>query len=123
DYRDILHERGIKTDYFRPMGSAEGTMSVFARRLKNGRRRCRDWLDSFIDVMVAFKDNLEMKTLQVKLEQSQESQKKNLEKKSPKQFVEKLKDSVAETTRGNVAYLNQAVGKTVTDALKGLRGF
>src|SRR5699024_1239532 len=69
DYRDILHERGIKTDDFRPMGSAEGTMSVFARRLKNGRSWCRDGLDRFIDVMVALKDNLEIKTLQGKLEE------------------------------------------------------
>ena len=123
DYRDILHERGIKTDDFRPMGSAEGTMSVFARRLKNGRSWCRHGLDRFMGVMVALKDNLEIKTLQGKLEQSLEGQKKNLAKKPPKHFVEKLKDSVAEATRGNVAYLNQAVGKPVTDALKGLRGF
>src|SRR5699024_4190995 len=67
DYRDILHERGIKTDDFRPMGSAEGTMSVLARRLKTGRSWCRDRLDRFMDVMVALKDNLEIKTLQGKL--------------------------------------------------------
>src|SRR5699024_11882035 len=114
DYRDILHERGIKTDDFRPMGSAEGTMSVFARRLKNGRRWCRDGLDRFMDVMVALKDNLEMKTLQGKIEQSLEGQKKNLAKKPPKHFVEQLKGSVAEATRGKVAYLNQAGGKPVS---------
>src|SRR5699024_2962053 len=36
DYREKLKKKGIETDEFRPMGSAEGTMSVFARRLKNG---------------------------------------------------------------------------------------
>src|SRR5699024_11965768 len=38
EYRDILNERDIKTDDFRTMGSEEGTMSVYARRLKNERR-------------------------------------------------------------------------------------
>src|SRR5699024_8109287 len=118
DYRDILHEKGIKTAKFRPMGSAEGTMSVFARRLKNGRSWCRDGLDRFMDVMVALKDNLEIKTLQGKLDQSLEGQKKKLAKIPPKHFVEKLKDSVTEATLWNVAYLNQAVGKPVIDALK-----
>ena len=37
------------------MGSAVGTMSVFARRLKNGRSWCIEGLDKFIDVMVALK--------------------------------------------------------------------
>src|SRR5699024_7262728 len=92
DYRDILHERGINTDDFRPTGSAEGTMSVVARRLKNGRSWCRDGRDRFIDVMVGLKDNLEIKTVQAQLEQSLEGQKKNLAKRPPKRFVEKLKD-------------------------------
>src|SRR5699024_9343542 len=30
DYREKLKKKGIETDEFRPMGSAEGTMSVFA---------------------------------------------------------------------------------------------
>src|SRR5699024_3891226 len=64
DYREKLKERGIDTTGFRPMGSAEGTMSVFARRLKNGRSWSDKGLDKFIDIMVALKDNLEIKTLQ-----------------------------------------------------------
>src|SRR5699024_12728981 len=78
DYRDILHERGIKTDEYRPMGSAEGTMSDFARRLKNGRSWCRDGLDRLIDVMVAIKNNQEINRLQGKLEQSKKGQNKNI---------------------------------------------
>lgn len=34
DYREVLQEKEIETSDFRPMGSAEGTMRVFARRLK-----------------------------------------------------------------------------------------
>jgi len=32
-----LEDQGIDTTGMRPMGSAKGTMSVFAKRLKNGR--------------------------------------------------------------------------------------
>src|SRR5699024_4134680 len=106
-----------------PTGSAEGTMSGFASRLKNGRSWWSDGLDGLIDVMVGLKDDREIKTLQGKREQSLEGQKKNLAKKPAKHRVQHLRDSVAEATRGNVAYLNRAVGKPVTDALKGLRGF
>src|SRR5690625_6964832 len=81
------------------MGSAEGTMSVFAKRLKNGRSWSDEGLDKFFDVMVAFKDNLEIKTLQGVLEQTQELTQENKEAKPPKHFVEKLKDSAAEATR------------------------
>src|SRR5699024_12308444 len=68
DYREKLKKKGIETDEFRPMGSAEGTMSVFARRPKNGRSWCTEGLDKFIDIMVAMKDTLEIKTLNVILD-------------------------------------------------------
>jgi len=120
DYREKLKKKGIKTDTFRPMGSAEGTMSVFARRLKNGRSWCTEGLDKFIDVFVALKDNLKIKTLHGLLEQSLEQEENE---KPPKHFVEKLTGSTAEATRNNVSYLKGAVGKPITDALKGLCGF
>ncbi|WP_234032332.1 ISLre2 family transposase [Lentibacillus cibarius] len=122
DYREKLKERGIDTTGFRPMGSAEGTMSVFARRLKNGRSWSDKGLDKFIDIMVGLKDNLEIKTLQGILEQTQELIQESKEEKPPKHFVEKLKESAAEATRNNLGYLKQAIGKPITDALKGLRG-
>ncbi len=71
DYREKLKGKGIDTTGFRPMGSAEGTMSVFARRLKNGRNWSNKGLDKFIDIMVALKDKLEIKTLHGVLEQTQ----------------------------------------------------
>lgn len=119
DYREKLKLKGIKTDGFRPMGSAEGTMSVFARRLKNGRSWCTEGLDRFIDIFVALKDDLEIKTLCGVLEQSLQDK----QDKPPKHFVEKLTDSAAEATRDNIAYLKHSVGKPITDALKGLSGF
>lgn len=122
DYRKKLEKKGIDTTGFRPMGSAEGTMSVFARRLKNGRSWSKEGLDKFIDVMVALKDNLEIKTLHGILEQTQELKQEPKAEKPPKHFVEKLKDSSAEATRNNLGYLKQAIGKPITAALKGLRG-
>lgn len=124
DYREKLKTKGMDTEKFRPMGSAEGTMSVFAKRLKHGRSWSNKGLDKFIDVMVALKDKLEIKTLQGTLHQGlndQETQKKQGEK-PPKHFVEKLKDSAAEATRNNIHYLQRALGKPVVGALKGLRG-
>lgn len=122
DYREKLKKKNIDTAGFRPMGSAEGTMSVFARRLKNGRSWSDKGLDKFIDIMVALKDKLEIKTLHGILDQTQDFKQENKTEKPPKHFVEKLKDSAAEATRNNLGYLKQAMGKPVTDALKGLRG-
>ncbi|MBP2075968.1 UPF0236 family protein [Oceanobacillus polygoni] len=98
-------------------------MSVFARRLKNGSSWSEKGLDKFINIMVALKDKLEVKTLHGILEQTQELTLNNKEEKPPKHFVEKLKDSAAEATRDNLGYLKQAILKPITDALKGLRGF
>lgn len=125
DYRKKLKKKGINTENFRPMGSAEGTMSVFAKRLKHGRSWSEKGLDKFIDVMVALKDKLEIKTLQGQFKQvldSQEAKNKRQEVKPPKHFVEKLKDTAAEATRNNIAYLRQALGQPIVEALKGLRG-
>lgn len=120
DYREKLKEKQINTETYRPMGSAEGTMSVFAKRLKQGRSWSQKGLDKFIDVLVALKDRLEIKTLQGRIESAAEEQ--NQKNHAPKYFIEKLKDSAAEATRNNIAYLQKAVGKPVVDALKGLRG-
>ena len=122
DYRETLENIGIDTAGFRPMGSAEGTMSVFARRLKNGRSWSQKGLDKFVDIMVALKDNLEIKTLQGILEQTPALIQEKRKSPPPKHFVEKLKDSAAEATRDNLGYLKSAVGKPITNALKGLRG-
>lgn len=125
DYREKLKEKGLDTGGYRPMGSAEGTMSVFAKRLKNGRSWSEKGLDKFIDIMVALKDRLVIKTLHGKLEQSfdiPDSKTKRQEEKPPKYFVEKLKDSAAEATRNNMAYLQRAIGKPIVGALKALRG-
>jgi len=46
------------------MGSAEGTMSVFAKRLKNGRSWCKEGITKFSNVMVALMDGKDIQTLQ-----------------------------------------------------------
>lgn len=119
DYRKKLEKMDIDTTGLRPMGSAEGTMSVFAKRLKHGRSWSNHGLDKFVDVFVAFQDNLAIETLQGILKQDIEIQKKE---KPPKHFVERLKNSVGEATRNNIGYLKQAIGKPITEALSGLRG-
>lgn|SRR5690606_7412272 len=79
--------------------------------------------DKFIDVFVALKDKLEMRTLHGKLKQALVHEEHPRDANPPKHFVEKLKDSAAEATRNNMAYLQQAIGKPVVGALKALKGF
>ena len=120
DYRVWLGNQEIDTSGMRPMGSAEGTMRVFARRLKNGRSWSERGITAFIHFMVALKDGLDIKTLVGKMESKLQDAE---EKKPPRHYVEKLKSSVGEATRHNVAYLHQATGKPIYQALKGLQGF
>ena len=125
DYREKLKDKGINVDTYRPMGSAEGMMSVFARRLKNGRSWSKNGLDKFIDLMVALKDGLEVKTLQGRWQPAldvQDEQRLREKLNPPKHFIEKLKDSAAEAVRNNIAYLQRAIGKPIVTALKELRG-
>ncbi|MDQ0339466.1 hypothetical protein J2S00_002254, partial [Caldalkalibacillus uzonensis] len=62
DYRDWLKAHGIDTEGMRPMGSAEGTMSVFAKRLKNGRSWVEKGVSAMITGLVAYLDNLPTNT-------------------------------------------------------------
>lgn len=120
DYRAWLRDKGVDTSDMRPMGSAEGTMRVFARRLKNGRSWSDQGVSAFIHFFVALKDGLDIKTLVGKIENRLKDGK---ETKPPKHYVEKLKSSAGEAARQNVAYLHQATGKPIYQALKGLQGF
>src|SRR5690625_2821499 len=102
------------------MGSGEGTMSVFAKRLKNGRSWCKEGITKFSDIMVALMDGKAIKTLQGKLEPTQMNED---QEKPPKHFIERLSKQSEESARGNIAYLQQSINKPVVAALKGLKGF
>jgi len=123
DYRERLREKGIETEGFRPMGSAEGTMSVFARRLKNGRSWADLGLEKMSDIMVALKDNLVIEMIHGDLQSELNKAENKTQEKPPKHFVEKLTKQVGEAIRNNVAYLYQSIHKPVVGALKGLRDF
>ncbi len=62
DYRIWLQEKGIDATNMGAMGSAGGTMHMFAKRSKNGR----SWKDAGIEAMlraiVAIKDTLLIRT-------------------------------------------------------------
>src|SRR5690625_5883560 len=89
DYREKLKKKGIDTTMFSQMGSAEGTMSVFAKRLKYGRTWSNLGLDKFVDVFVALKDGHEIKTLQGILERTPGLEQADKPENPPKHFVEK----------------------------------
>ena len=119
DYREKLKKMEIATEGFRPMGSAEGTMSVFAKRIKHGRSWCKMGLDQFLGVFVALKDNLTIRTLKGVIEPLRTTQ----DTKALKRTTQKVTKRAEEATRQNIPYLNGVVGKPITAALKGLVGF
>ena len=120
DYRKWLQEQGIDTKGMRPMGSAEGTMSVFAKRLKNGRSWVEKGVSAMITGLVAFLDNLALKTLFGKVERWTETKG---EKNPPKHYVEKVTSTVGEATRDNLLYLKGKANTPIYKALKALTGF
>lgn len=120
DYRTWLTEQGIDTSDMRPMGASESTMRVFAKRLKNGRSWSDRGIQAFIRFMIALKDGLDIKTLVGTMTQKIEDSSEN---KPPKFYNERLTSCVGEAVRNNISYLQQATGKPVYQALKGLQGF
>ncbi|MBY0053098.1 ISLre2 family transposase [Brevibacillus agri] len=120
DYRDWLKEKGIDTEGMRPMGSAEATMSVFAKRLKNGRSWVEKGKSAMITALVAHLDQLGLKTLFGRVEKWTEAKK---EDKPARYYLEKVTRTVGEMTRDNIRYLKGKVNIPVYLALKALRGF
>ncbi|MEJ9151460.1 ISLre2 family transposase [Bacillus smithii] len=120
DYQKWLQEQGIDTKGMRPMGSAEGTMSVFAKRLKNGRSWVEKGVSAMITGLVAFLDNLALKTLFGKVERWTETKE---EKNPPKHYVEKVTSTIGEVTRDNLLYLKGKANIPVYKTLKELAGF
>ncbi|WML29228.1 ISLre2 family transposase [Neobacillus sp. OS1-32] len=120
DYREWLKEQGIETSGMRPMGSAEGTMRVFAKRLKNGRSWVEKGVSAMITGLVAFLDHLALRTLFGRVERWTETKE---EKNPPRHYVEKVKSTIGEATRDNILYLKGKANIPVYKALKELAGF
>ncbi|WP_439144621.1 UPF0236 family transposase-like protein [Sphingobacterium siyangense] len=121
DYRKWLREKGIDTTGMRPMGSAEGTMHVFAKRVKDGRSWCEAGIQAFLHVMVAVKDGLTIQTRRGEIvieEEKRETKRSTLVKKAVKNAGTK----VVELVRGNIRYLQQSCGTPIYEVLKVLKG-
>lgn len=98
-------------------------MSVFAKRLKNGRSWCEKGITKLSDIMVTLMDGKAINTIQGELTPTVNIEPKEEQQKPPKHFVERLTKQAEEATRNNVAYLQQLANKPIFAALKGLRGF
>lgn len=120
NYRKWLEEQGIETTGMRQMGSAEGTMSVFAKRLKNGRSWVEKGVSAMITGLIAFLDQLTLKTLFGRMEKWSEA---GEEKKLPRHFAEKVTSTIGEATRDNLRYLKGKADLPIYQALKALAGF
>ncbi|MFS0647585.1 ISLre2 family transposase [Siminovitchia sp. 179-K 8D1 HS] len=119
DYRKWLEKKGVATQGLRPMGSAEATMRVFARRMKNGRSWVEEGMRAMMTGLIGHLDKLSLRTLIGRMETWTEEQKE----KPPRYYREKLKNTVGEAVRGNLPYLSQKANIPVYQALKGLAGF
>ncbi|QZT32998.1 ISLre2 family transposase [Caldalkalibacillus thermarum TA2.A1] len=120
DYRQWLQEQGIDTTGMRPMGSAESTMHVFAKRLKQGRSWSEKGARAMMRGLVARLDNLGLKTLFGRVEAWPTSQE---EDKPPKCYAEKVTKTFEQVARDNIPYLKNKANLPVYRALKGLVGF
>lgn len=120
DYRKWLKEKGIEIDGMRPMGSAEGTMSVFAKRLKNGRSWVEKGVSAMITGLVAYLDNMALRTLFGRVEKWTETK---TEENLPRHYKEKVTSTIGETIRGNLMYLKGKANIPVYRALKSMAGF
>lgn len=118
DYRKWLQEKGIDTTGMRPMGSAEATMSVFAKRVKNGRAWVEQGIRAFLDVMIGLKDNLQIKTLSETIQEKS----KDTHQPKPTFYKEKITNAAGEATRNNIPYFQGTKRKPVYHALKSLQG-
>ncbi len=121
DYREWLREKGIDTTGMRPMGSAEGTMHVFAKRVKSGRSWCDEGIRAFLQVMVAVKDRLTIQTWKGEILSQEE--KRETEPTMVKKAIKHVGTRVAEFVRGNIRYLHHSSGTPIYQALKALKGF
>lgn len=122
DYRVWLKEKGIDTTNMRAMGSAEGTMHVFAKRSKNGR----SWRDAGIEAMlraiVAIKDTLLIRTrdgVMYGVEEREETKRETIVKKA----LKRVQTQMTEVVRDNIPYLRQSSGTPIYEALQALKGF
>ncbi|GAA3891887.1 hypothetical protein GCM10022628_13480 [Anoxybacillus suryakundensis] len=113
DYRIWLKEKGIDTTNMRAMGSAEGTMHVFAKRSKNGR----SWRDAGIEAMlraiVAIKDTLLIRTrrgVMYGVEEREETKRETIVRKA----LKRVQTQMAEVVRHHISYLCNLQGHRFT---------
>ena len=124
DYREWLKQHNINTTQMRTMGSAEATMSTFAKRLKHGRSWVEKGIQAMIQTMIAYKDKMDLRTIAGKLRMVTEDPVKEepVKEKAAKYYKEKLTNTAGEMTRNNLAYLKQGSGSPMFKALSALRG-
>ncbi|EPZ38271.1 hypothetical protein JV16_02945 [Anoxybacillus ayderensis] len=122
DYRIWLQEKGIETTNMRAMGSAEGTMHVFAKRSKNGRSWRDAGIDAMLRAMVAIKDTLPIRTrggVICHVEEREETKRETIVKKAMKRIPPRVKEVI----RDNIPYFRQSSGTPIYEALQALKGF
>jgi hypothetical protein len=106
----------------RAMGSAEGTMHVFAKRSKNGRSWRDAGIDAMLRAMVAIKDTLPIRTrrgVMCHVEEREETKRETIVKKAMKRIPSRVKEVIQD----NIPYFRQSSGTPIYEALQALKGF
>lgn len=124
DYRERLREKGVETDWMRPMGSAESNMNFFSRRLKKmGYSWSINGLDAMVRGIIHRFDGTLEEALQISVPSDDEEEKVAHEKPSvTKLLKQKTRQSVG-AIMGNMPVLQGKEQSSYTaQALRGLAG-
>src|SRR5699024_11039767 len=124
DYRERLKERGIQTDWMRPMGSAESNMNFFSKRLKKlGYSWSVDGLDSMVRAIIHQFDGTLEEALQLRSPSDHTKKKPVQEKASITNILkQKTKQSVGAIMGGLPLLRGREQSNYTAQALRGLAG-
>lgn len=124
DYRERLQEKGVETEWMRPMGSAESNMNFFSRRLKKmGYSWSVNGLEAMVRAIIHRFDGTLEEALQIETSSNDMEEQPAQEKPSMASILkQKTKQSVG-AVMGNIPVLRGNEPSSYTaQALRGLAG-
>lgn len=124
DYRERLQEKGVQTDWMRPMGSAESNMNFFSRRLKkSGYSWSVDGLSAMVRGIIHRFDGTLEEALQIRTSSNDTEGKPEREKASvAKVLKQKTRQSVGAVVGSLPLLQGKEQDNDTAQALRGLAG-
>lgn len=124
DYRERLQEKGVETDWMRPMGSAESNMNFFSRRLKKmGYSWSTNGLEAMVRAIIHRFDGTLEEALQLESPSDDKKEKPTYEKNSIADVLkQKTRQSVGAITGSMPVLRGKEQSSYTAQALRGLAG-